>query len=340
MIEVNGLKEEDLIGKVALVTADTSNDVYFELNGETCDSTGLFNWLKIWKGRHYSYDEMGKDCSPLEKYLAVILSGHPGFQNEILSILNKLKGKVITMWLPEGDARLYDRYGIGSFSPKIYESWNLSDVLMIYEEDKVGYYSGLTDTPVKFVHVPIDERMERGEFRVLRKDKLDYILVYGDNNPNCPVTVFGCVKKLNKDIIGVLIGNERVEQIEKLFEVRVRHSFGKLGQYPFLRLLGKSQVHIYPTRWVGTAREPISCASVGTPCIGSDKSHTMKRLWPDLMCDVYDIDMMVELANRLYKESDFYEYVCDKAWENIVFYNMENTKRRFMEAFLIGKGRK
>lgn len=331
------LTENDILDNVAIVTAGNVNNVGIRLHGETGDSTSYYIWSNIWRGYHYSFSEMKKDCSILTKYKFVLVSGDDSYLDTILKICEFLRGETVVAFLPEGDISLYDQLGINSFNGKIYEVFNAVDVIFSFEEDKIPYYSYLTDTPAVFVHVPLDNKMEEGFFKVPIESKSDNIVVYGDNNPNCPITACVIAKRLKKPVRTVCIKQEHVEKIKKLLGVDIEVSFaGKLSQYNFHRLLGNSWVHIYPTRWIGSAREQIACAAVGTPCIGSDKSHTQKRLFPGLATDIYDVEKMTKLASMLYEDKGFYREVTEYAWNNLSFYNLKNTKERFIYGCEIG----
>ena len=331
--------ENELINNFALVTADSANSVTFTMNGERDDCTGFMNWLSIWKGVLYSYEAMKQDCSVLEQYKAVMFSGHPAYFESLIAIANKLKGKVVTMFLPEGDISQYDMYGINSFSDVPYKAMNSVDVICSMEEDKIPYYSAISNTPAVFVHVPIDDRMASGEFRFPIEKKSKHILVYADNNPNCPVTVFGLARRLKMPLKTVCIPEQKLESVKQTFDLVIDGAYGKLGQYPFLRLLGSCLLNVYPTRWIGSSRQSISCAIAGTPCIGSDRSHTQRRLFPDLAVDIYDVQGMAQLIYNLSVDIHLYQYICNKAWSGVQFYNLENTKKRFLEAYRIGKER-
>lgn len=319
--------------RFALVTADSVNGVKLQMNGEFDDCTSFLNWLMIWDGVLYSFETMEKDFSPLFNYDVVMFSGQPSYLTTIIKIANALKGKVVTMFLPEGDVSLYDQHGINSFSPTIYEAWNSVDILAIMEEDKVSYYKSLTSSLVKFIHVPIDKKMEEGIFRTPNYKKTEHILVYGDNNPNGVLTAIAVSKMIDRPIKTVCIDIGKVKRLRELFGLRIGAAFTKIAQYPFLRLLGSCWLHIYPTRWIGSSRESIACAVARTPCIGSNRSHTQNRLFPKLSCDPYDVDKMVELGKRLYSDLEFYDEVVNYAWDNVGFYNMEVTKKRFMDAY-------
>ena len=331
------ITEQNLQGKFALVTADTRNSCTIKFNGNVSDCTSFMSWQHIWNGAHFSYDAMAKDSSPLLDFKVVMFSGNPGYFTQLYNILNRLNNKVLAIFLPEGDISLYDEKGIISFNKIIYDIWNKINVIFSMEEDKIPYYNLLTKTPAVFVHVPIDATMDSGIFRCDVENKKEHILVYGDNNPNCPITVYGIAGRLQKPLSAVCIDKFKTADLDMLFGTNTIGNFPKVGQYVYLQILGKSYVHFYPTRWIGSAREQISCAVVGTPCVGSDRSHTQRRLFPKLACDIYDINRMVILGKHLYEDLDFYKEIVDYAWKEVHFYNMENTKKRFLDAVNIGE---
>ena len=81
-----------------------------------------------------------------------LFSGHPGHLVDIVRMATALKGKVVTMFLPEGDISQYDLYGINSFNPVVYDAWNAVDVLLSMEEDKIDYYEALTSSLVNLTN--------------------------------------------------------------------------------------------------------------------------------------------------------------------------------------------
>src|SRR3989304_2454618 len=108
------------------------------------------SWLTIWDGVLYSFEAMKNDFSILYEYDCVMFSGHPSYLTEINTIATALKGKVVKIFLPEGDVSLYDLNGINSFNTEIYKAWNAVDVLASMEEDKTAYYSLFTDSLIRF----------------------------------------------------------------------------------------------------------------------------------------------------------------------------------------------
>ena len=321
--------------RFALITADATHAKSFRINSEEGDGTSFMNWVDVWGGVQFNFERIMEQLDILKHFDVVMMSGHLNHIVRITEIARYLKNSdTVTMFYPEGSVQLYDN-SINGFHREYYEAWNACDVLSIAEEDKRPYYESFVtpETLVRFIHVPMRAEMESGAFLVGHGAKGRHLVVYGDNNPNHPLIAFACAARLGVNVVAVEVGAEKVAQIQKMFPNIKILSTTKVGQYPFLRLLGGSIVHIYPTEWFGTARQQISCAVVGTPCIGSRDSHTQQRLYPKWMgVNIYDVDATVELARDLLG-GGIYEEIARHAFEEAVrFYGLTPTKKRFFEA--------
>ena len=326
--------------KFALVTADRAHNKKFYMNGENSDVTSFMNWVKILDGVHLSFidlrQEDGEGVPMLSNFDVVMFSGHLNHLVDIVKLATALKDtNTITMFYPEGSAQLYDN-SINGFQPLYYDAWRACDVFSVAEEDKEYYYKSFVgkDTAVKFVHVPVTREMEDGMFLVPRYSKVRDVVVYGDNNPNHPMIAMMCAYKLGLNVTGIDL---KKKDFNKIFPGLKLREASKLGQYPFLRLLGQSIIHFYPTEWIGTSREAISCASVGTPCIGSRDSHTQNRLFPGLGFNIYDIQGMIEKAIEVVNNQKLYQETVEFARANIHFYGLEQTLKRFYSAVEAGR---
>ena len=323
--------------RFAIISADLAHAVSVKINPEEGDATSFLNWLDVLSGVHLSFKVLKESgYEYLRHFDIVMMSGHPSHIVDIINIAKYLKDKdTVTMFYPEGSTQLYDN-SIRGFHREYYDAWRACDILSIAEEDKAAYYSRFVgrDTLVRFVHVPLRKEMEAGEFLVARKEKANTALVYGDNNPNHPMIAMACAARVGLGVVGIDTGGrENADQFASMFK-GTKFSYGpKQSLYSFLRHLGRSLVHFYPTEWIGTARQQIACAVVGTPCIGNKDSHTQRRLFPNLGCYIYDVDAMEDLAEMLINDEKFYERVCDHAFKEVSFYGMEATKARFMEAY-------
>ena len=321
--------------KFALISQDPSHEVRFWINPEHGDATSFMNWVDVWKGFHFSFDRLQNDMSVLKDFDVVMMSGNPYNFIDIIAIAEFLKSTdTVTIFYPEGSVQLYDN-SINGFYRELYDAWNACDIFSAAEEDKISYYKSFisSGTIVEFIHVPMRDEMERGDFLIPRIHKNPKMaVVYGDNNPNHPMIAIACAKRMGMDVVGIDIDRGKLPGIKGIFPNVNFTSHSKLPLYPFLRILGRSFCHFYPTEWIGTARQQISCAITGTPCIGNRDSHTQKRLFPDLGCGIYDIDAMTAKAERLRNDPIFYDQVAARAFEQAKFYSLETTKKRFLSA--------
>lgn len=327
--------------KFALITADKSHHSKFILNGNSDDATSFLQWVSIFDGVHLSYEALRQeDNAYLKEFDVVMMSGHPGHLEDIRRIASFLKdSQTITMFYPEGSTQLYEN-SINGFHTEYYAALNACDVVSIAEEDKRPYYEAFVseETLVRFVHVPITFEMASSVFFVPRYQKAKIeVLVYGDNNPNHPLIAIAAAERLRKMYenihdVRVLGCETRGKDIWKVFPDLPFMEITKLGLYPFLRRLGRTFVHFYPTEWIGTARQQIACAAVGTPCIGNRDSHTQQRLWPALGTRIHDVDHMVGLASELVKSDTLYAECVAHARNQLAYYDIGTTISRFMEA--------
>ena len=321
--------------RFALLSADPTHGKRFWINPEEGDATSFMNWVNVWKGYHFNFDETMKDISFLKDYDVVMMSGHPGHLAHIRQISDYLRPTdTVTMFYPEGSTQLYGE-SINHFHRETYDAWNACDVVSSAEEDKESYYQAFlrSRTVVRFIHVPMREEMEAGYFFIpLIHKHRRMSLVYGDNNPNHPLIAIACSARMGMEVLGIEIDRGKLQEIKDMFPGTTFYSSSKVGQYPFLRALGRCLLQFYPTGWIGTARQQISCAVAGTPCIGNHDSHTQRRLFPELGADIYDVDRMCSLANMLRSDPEFYEHVTRQAFKASKFYGLEPTKARFLEA--------
>ena len=322
--------------KFALISQDSAHGERFWINPEKGDATSFMNWVDVLQGFHFSFEKLRADMSMLKNFDLVMMSGNPHNLKDITNIAKFLKDtKTVSMFWPEGSTQLYDG-SINHFAPEIYEAWNACDILSIAEEDKRSYYEAFVtpETSVNFIHVPMRQDMQDGVFFIPREHKDNTAgLVYGDNNPNHPLVAMAAMSKLNMQVIGIDIDRGKLRDIKEMFPGTKIHSYTKLAMNPFLRIMGRCYLHIYPTEWIGTAREQISCAVTGTPCIGNRDSHTQQRLFPRLGVKIYDVRSIVSLGRELQKSESFYKEVMSYALQESKFYSLKNTVARMFSAY-------
>lgn len=319
--------------KFAIVSTHDAHGVGIRLDCAKDDCTSFLSWLHYFESAHFNYARLREDGDEiLKQFDLVMMSGHPSFITDIIRIGNFLKTtKTISMFYPEGSTQLYDN-SIRGFHPEYYEAWRACDILSMAEEDKKSYYEAFVTpkTIVRFIHVPTSPGMAEGLYFLERHMKANRVVIYGDNNPNHPTIVAACARDLGLGITAIEFGKS---EIERAINGVIIRRLPKLPQNAFLLELSRSVLHFYPTEWIGTARQVISCAAVGTPCIGSRDSHTQRRLFPELAFSIYDVDGMQRVSKNLLEDKFFYSYISNKALRALKFYSLPEAKKRMESAY-------
>ena len=93
----------------------------------------------------------------------------------------------------------------------------------------------------------------------------------------------------------------------------------KLSEY-------KYAVHLMPAITAGTFC--LNAAFLGIPCIGYKESDTQRICQPDLSVDLYDVERARMLADKLNRDSDFYNHCSETALKN---YNKNYNEKVFIE---------
>ena len=140
------------------------------------------------------------------------------------------------------------------------------------------------------------------------------------------------MKKANVNCVMVEVEESHAEFVSNFFGINIKVSrrvdmtmYADVFVSTSLCLLNLSDI-------IGTSRNAIVGAGCGTPVIGNIRSHTQRRLFPDLAVDPLDVEKIAGLIKRLIEDKEYYAHVCVQAKEKLPYYSTENALRRFSEA--------
>ncbi len=296
----------------------------------------MFDWVSVFNGVHRSIASIKEDIHQLDEYDVVMLVDADRFLDDANNIALECSCK--TIFVPEGTIYRHLRTPFGNYE-KFHRLLQNVDLIGAVEEDRIPWYESIWDTKVFFMHTPASDRLLSGNIKEKVKVKLERILIccnlgFGEpyTQTNLP-TSLGIVKKTGKEALLCEIPPDHAKFMVKEFGIeKIRY----MGRSPYLfymqEVIGPSKLLLNPSELIGTSRNAIVGAAVGTPVIGNMHSHTQQRLFPDLCSYIYDTNKMVDLVNRLYEDPIFYKDVCDRAFEEVQYYSKANAKKRFEEA--------
>jgi glycosyltransferase involved in cell wall biosynthesis len=107
---------------------------------------------------------------------------------------------------------------------------------------------------------------------------------------------------------------------------------GRVEFDEILPIVGQMSVCCDPFPYCAYGRFPIECAALGVPCITSDRVATGSILYPTCTVDPYDVRGIRARVIRLFSDIEFWEATAAYAYEHATFYNLEQSRHRFLTA--------
>lgn len=297
----------------------------------------IFDWVTVFDGVHRSNISIRDNLAEMNEYDVVLLVDADRYLEDAIKIAEDCTCK--TVWCAEGT--------IGRYMALPFAHWKLFhhllqrvDLIGAFEEDRIPWYRSLwPDTKVFFMHTPASDELLSGRLRSREKVKVDRILVccnLGFGPPHVRtnlITSLGVIRRIGRPCLLCEIQEEHARFIAKEMDIPNLSFIVRVHYAKYMtRIIGPSVMLLNPSDLIGTSRNAIVGAGIGTPVIGNMHSHTQQRLFPELGAYIYDTEKMVELASRLYEGGQFYREICDRALEAAQYYSRENARRRFEEA--------
>lgn len=293
----------------------------------------IFNWCYVLDAMHYYVLDIRDNISVLNNYDVVIFLDVDRYLDNAIQICQECTCK--TVFFPEGTIQIYLKMPF-DHQKLFYELLQSVDLIGAAEENMVDWYETVFSTKAFFMHIPITDDFIKGSYRNM--PKRDVVMVCcnlgmdQERHKTNLITSLGILRKLGKKCILCDVQKEQIPFFKEKMGVNVVSCVGRASVDEYLKGMRQSVCLLAPSAIIGTSRNAIAGAAVGTPVIGNRDSHTQQRLWPALGTYIYDTEEMISLVNQLYEQKDFYNQCCDYAFEELQFYSTENAKKRFMDA--------
>ena len=97
-----------------------------------------------------------------------------------------------------------------------------------------------------------------------------------------------------------------------------------------LSMVSKSSILYEPTTYFTWSRTAAEAAAMGSVMFGSNRGDAMRRCYPDLCCDPFDVTKLRRILAKLVADHDYRQVVVDYAVDNAGYYSLDNAKSRFL----------
>jgi len=97
------------------------------------------------------------------------------------------------------------------------------------------------------------------------------------------------------------------------------------------RVMGERIVYD-PNPYHTYGRNGVEAACWRMPIVGSDRVFSYKKLFPEFCCDPYDFNATMKVFDFIMNNPKEVQKILDRAYEEVEWFNYENSRKRFLEA--------
>ncbi len=231
--------------------------------------------------------------------------------------------------------------------PLMIEAGNACNVFGCMLDDEKEFFQALyPDTNV--IHLPIAFNVENDKKLAIDPATKDKNLIalaphtsfwYPTDARRIAITNFLVFRELQKErpeVKGICWSKE--QHIDKLVRLLEDLGIDNIAIFPhcrrdkFLEAAKHAYIGIYLPWQLSQGQYPINMASLGIPMVLNDLVETHTRLYPNFTRDNFNVGGLISDCICLLDNYEFYTDIRNVAMERVDYYNIENCKKRIMEA--------
>ena len=274
---------------------------YLKTNGKwTHPENGVRGWCNATEGDHFYIGTRNIDFS---KYDLVMLNYYR--DPEMMEYIKWFKSKFETplFGLTEAPTEF-----VREDKQIYFVSMPMLDAMCVNKLYSMEYYKKRLNIPVCYVGLPVPVKHIKTIRKAVRS--IHNVLLPGPNKSCNSENSWKIFNMINKDNQYVRFPLQELSHPE--FWEQASHCY--IG------------IHMDPRETAG--RLTTDCACLGIPLISSNKIFAQKHCFPELCIDPLDIETAYNLALKLLKDPFFHKEIVDKAFKQVEYYNLENSKNR------------
>ena len=295
--------------------------------------TGLYQWLDVFKGDILSFREL--DACSLEHYDVLhvnVCTRHARLPELIREKLGGSSSTKIVANLDYGFEMLEDVFADPNFTLGLaLKGLKSADMVFSVDPYQADMLTQLGTANVEFIPHPCDTKriksFRRGEF-----ERDDMIAV--QYHREWPRTLYSSIvldyefsRRMEKVLYGYEPRARGLAQYAKFDDI-----LGYMDFNEFLEEASRALIAFEPYQIHSAGRFTIDMACLGVPSVGSNMVYSMRKLWPELMVDAFDVYEARAKINKLLDDKEFYDDCVRFADETVEFYGHAASSARFMKA--------
>jgi 2-polyprenyl-3-methyl-5-hydroxy-6-metoxy-1,4-benzoquinol methylase len=322
--------------KYCLVASHFFREASDAQGGRDTSMTGLYSWVKAFKGTTFFVPRVDKDTA--EKFDILHVNMTPRNMT-VLRDLRKVIGYDSSTKIICNIDFAVDMWQENFKSPPItllLHELRKADMLFHVEPNGAAILEHMLNlsnngNPYKKVHViphPTDVKGISKKRKDNREPWCGVMWHRYDNNWLPPYLALEGLPNLEKILLGFIdygkTGIAPTYEYDKVFR--------RLEFEEALEQMSKCLIGCDPFSLYNYGRAIVDFAVLGVPCITSDRIAAGYRLFPELVSGPFDVKHMYELMNKLYLDKEYYQSQKDLGIERAEYYSLENSRKRVLEA--------
>jgi len=291
---------------------------------------GMYNNLRMFDGEIKAYDEI----DDFSQYDVVQVNMSPVDQNLIQDIRRRLGPSSNTMLVLNNDyvAETWDGF---QMHPRVYEA-NMRCADMLFSTEPYQVSNMLPGTFV-LPHPHMIKTLKHMKTPETQ-DVMGLFFHWWEGKTNHAEKVLRWLKESGFNIKSKVFAYKADRDTDKRWGATYFDDYLPMMTYPdFIQEVLRCKLCYDFTGYHTYGRNSVDNAALGIPTIGTDRVESMRRCFPNLICDPFNIKGTFDIAKRVLTDDKWRQEQIDYAKQASEFYNYKNSKARFLAALKIAK---
>lgn len=295
--------------------------------------SGMYNWIQVFKGEINTFEAI-KDR--LNDYDIIQVNMTPSDLSTIKEIRRRLGPDSKTKLVINNDY-VCEYWGKWGVDPYVYDDvQRCGDMVFGTEEHQV---SNMINGTFVIPH-PTNTAMLKKCTTDVKDNAIGFLYHWWAGSSYLP---FRTVNKV-KQMFGVkkckIYGYNPEADEMRQFKTIMWDEIVPLLDFPdFLEAAAGQRVLYDPNPFHTYGRNGVEMACMRKPIIGSDRVFSYRKLFPELCCDPYDMKTTMEKFDLVLNNPEKVKEITDRAYEEVEYFNYENSRVRFLNALDIATER-
>lgn len=296
--------------------------------------SGMYNWIFVFNGEIKPYDIVKNN---LEDYDVIQVNMAPSDQVIIPEIRRRLGNNSKTKLVINNDyvCEYWENWGQ---DPYYFDNiQRMGDMVFSTEPHQV---SNMIEGAFVIPH-PTNTKYLKQLGTAVESNSIGYIYHWWNPQTLLPWRLLEKVKKIHGIDKSAVYGH--THRPEDSYAKMKGYLFDKyVGLIPFpeyAQLIQGERAVYDPNGFHTYGRNGVELACWRVPVVGSNRVLSYNKLFPNLVCDPYDAHGAMDLFDKIFTQPDRMKKELDFAYDEVEWFNYENSKKRFLDALDIATKR-